>query len=72
MARNLPNDELDLQIPIFDNDVHFLDAHHLVVTTGYGDVREYDVRSGQRRPTINASLAKGSDKQLLGKIVRSI
>jgi hypothetical protein len=42
-----------------------------VVTTGYGDVREYDIR-GQRRPLINASLEKGSGRQLLGKIVRSI
>ena len=43
-ARNLPNDELDLQIPIFDTDASFLDQNHIVVTTAYGEVREYDIR----------------------------
>ena len=68
-ARNLPNDELDLQIPIFDNELCFLDANHLVATTAYGDIREYDIR-GQRRPVIHTSLEK--EKTLLGKVVGSL
>jgi WD40 repeat protein len=54
-ARNLPNDELDLQIPIFDTDISFLDANHIVATTGYGEIREYDIR-GKRRPLISSIL----------------
>ena len=62
-ARNLPNDELDLQIPIWDTNLCFINANSLAVTTAYGDVREYDIRSGQRRPVHNVKLTKGWDSE---------
>lgn len=55
VARNLPNDELSLQIPIWDVDVEWLsrtNAHSLVTCTAYCDVREYDIRR-PRKPVMN-------------------
>jgi len=71
-ARNLPNDELDLQIPIFDTDLCYLSANNLVAVTAFGDVREYDIR-GQRRPVIASTLKQpaGSEKQYLSKVLNS-
>ena len=68
-ARNLPNDELDLAIPIFDTDVCYLTNTSVCTCTGYGDVREYDIR-GPRRPVINAKLTEGDI--MLSKIQRSL
>ena len=47
MAKNLPNDELDLPIPIWDTSVEFLSLCNkwsLVTCTAYCDIREYDTR----------------------------
>ena len=65
-ARNLPNDELDLQVPIYDTDGFFIDKNHVTVCTGYGDVREYDIR-GQRRPIFNTKVSE----MMLTNIVHS-
>lgn len=43
-ARNLPNDELDLQIPIWDTDLCYLSANNFCSVTAYGDIREYDLK----------------------------
>ena len=59
-ARNLPNDELDLQIPIYDTDICHLNEHLICVTTGYGDVRDYDTR-GQRRPLNSVKVTKDKE-----------
>lgn len=67
-ARNLPNDELDLQIPIFDTDIAYLDNNHIAAITAYGEIREYDIR-GQRRPIVNTLV--GTEKAYLSKIVQS-
>lgn len=60
-AKNLPNDELDLQIPIWDTDACYLESNtNFVVCTAYGDIREYDTREGRRRPIVNTRfLPKG-------------
>ena len=53
IAKNLPNDHLDLTIPIWDTDLTFLadiSPYSLAACTAYGDVREYDTR--QRKPVI--------------------
>jgi len=51
-AKNLPNDELDLPIPVWDTDLAYLsrtNAYSLVACSAYCDVREYDTR-GPRKP----------------------
>lgn len=70
LAKNLPNDELDIPIPMFDTDVAYLsrtNMHSLVVCTAYSDIREYDPRTG-RRPVINAKLFGNNE----GKAVRQL
>jgi len=49
-ARNVSNDELCLQVPIFDTDVAFLDGgnNSAVCSTAFGKVRQYDFRQGRR------------------------
>jgi ribosome biogenesis protein NSA1 len=56
MAKNLPNDELDLKIPIWDTSIAYLsNAYSLVACTAYSDVREYDTR-GPRKPVTAVKL----------------
>jgi len=57
-CRNLPNDELDLKIPIWDTDMEWLsrtNAYSLVTCTAYCDVREYDTR-GPRKPVTSTKV----------------
>ncbi len=46
----MPNDELDLRTPIFDTGLAYLDDSKQVVAvcTGYGQLRQYDFRVGQK------------------------
>jgi ribosome biogenesis protein NSA1 len=67
-ARNLSNDELDLQIPIWDTDICYLSNSNVCAVTAYGEVREYDLKHGQRRPITNVKLTEG---MLLSKVVKS-
>lgn len=48
-SKNLPNDFLQLEVPIWDSDVGFIDANTVATCSRYGYVRLYDTRS-QRRP----------------------
>lgn len=48
-TKNVPNDELQLEVPVWDNDFHFIDANCLTTCSRYGYVRVYDMRK-QRRP----------------------
>lgn len=55
-AKNVRNDWLDLRVPIWDQDLHFLpESQKLVTCTGYHQVRVYDPASPQRRPVLEAS-----------------
>ena len=61
-ARNVPNDELDLAVPIYDTSMavcHGADpfGRVLAVSTAYGEIREYDVRAS-RRATANNQIVK--------------
>lgn len=55
-AKNVPNDFLDLQVPIWVCDLGFLPSQgsqsRIVVGTGYHQVRLYDTKA-QRRPVLN-------------------
>ncbi|XP_061401612.1 WD repeat-containing protein 74, partial [Musca vetustissima] len=49
-SKNLPNDYLQLEVPVWDCDVGFFDSPHTLATCSrYGYVRVYDTRK-QRRP----------------------
>ncbi|XP_017476234.1 PREDICTED: WD repeat-containing protein 74 [Rhagoletis zephyria] len=49
-SKNLPNDYLQLEVPVWDSDVGFIDSPHILATCSrYGYVRVYDTRK-QRRP----------------------
>lgn len=48
-SKNLPNDFLQLEVPIWDSDVGFIDANTVATCSRYGYVRLYDTRA-QRRP----------------------
>ena len=67
-ARNLPNDNLDLPVPVWTTDVRFAESEPslIVATTGYvdqrlrGEVRLYDVRA-RRRPMLRAIAPLGDE-----------
>lgn len=67
MGKNQPNDELDLKIPVWDADVHWLsrsDRSSIVCCTAYSDIREYDTR-GARKSVISSKVwgnQSGKDK----------
>ncbi|KAJ6646477.1 WD repeat-containing protein 74 [Pseudolycoriella hygida] len=50
-SKNLPNDYLELEVPVWDSDLMFFDAHTLATCSRYGYVRMYDTRK-QRRPVL--------------------
>lgn len=75
-TKNVPNDFLQLEVPIWDNDFGFIDANSLTTCSRYGYVRVYDMRQ-QRRPALNfvanentpisfTSLATHSDEVFVG------
>ena len=47
-AKNVSNDELSLQVPIFDTGLAYIDQDTYAVCTGYGSVRHYDKRAGKK------------------------
>lgn len=50
-SKNLPNDFLELEVPVWESDLVFLDAHHLATCSRYGYLRVFDTRK-QRRPVL--------------------
>lgn len=51
-TKNVPNDSLQLEVPIWDNDFAFINANCLTTGSRHGYVRVYDMRK-QRRPVHN-------------------
>ncbi|XP_063700021.1 WD repeat-containing protein 74 [Culicoides brevitarsis] len=51
-TKNLPNDELDLEVPVWDTDFAFLTPNVLGTCSRHGYVRVYDSKQ-QRRPVFN-------------------
>lgn len=51
-TKNVPNDFLQLEVPIWDTDFHFVDTNCLSTCSRYGYIRVYDMRQ-QRRPIAN-------------------
>lgn len=48
-SKNVPHDSLQLEVPVWDSDIGFLDCNNLVTASRYGYIRTYDIRK-QRRP----------------------
>lgn len=69
MAKNLPNDELDLQIPIWDTGMVFDTEKTMCVSTAEGQIRYYDINDGKRRPVIDTQVTK--DSRYIHSIVQS-
>lgn len=53
-SKNVPNDFLQLEVPIWDSDLAFIDANCLTTCSRHGYIRVYDMRK-QRRPIFNFS-----------------
>lgn len=51
-TKNLPNDELDLEVPVWDTDFSFITSNVLGTCSRHGYVRVYDMKQ-QRRPVLN-------------------
>lgn len=51
-TKNIPNDELDLEVPVWDTDFTFLSSNSIATCSRYGYVRIYDIKK-QRRPILN-------------------
>lgn len=48
-TKNVPNDFLQLEVPIWDSDFRFVNVNYLSTCSRYGYIRVYDMRQ-QRRP----------------------
>jgi hypothetical protein len=56
-AKNLPNDELDLKVPIYDVDLAQTKNSNVFFTaTAYGDIRKYDRNVNSKRPVCNKQI----------------
>ena len=58
-AKNLPNDELSLKIPIYDSDLYEIQNNPRLfyVSTGYGEIRMYDKKASSK-PILNSKIFK--------------
>lgn len=67
----MPNDELDLSVPIFDTGLAYINATNevMAVSTGYGHVRHYDTRAGVKCRSDDSIL---KDEMMLTHIVKSM
>ena len=68
-AKNVPNDELDLTVPIYDTsmttfkDKSGIEGRVLAVCTAFGQVRLYDIRSSLK-PQLDCQILKNSQEHL--------
>ena len=71
-AKNVPNDELDLQVPMYDTSMVQCSSDPigrvLAVSTAYGEIREYDIRAN-KRATCNNTIVKTA--QMLSNLLQS-
>jgi len=58
-ARNVPHDFLDMEVPIWDKDIDWVNANKnvFVAVTAHHEVRLYDARA-QRRPVMNVPVGE--------------
>jgi len=65
-AKNLPNDEFDLKIPVWDVDVAFTKQNSEIIytATAYGDIRQYDIRC-KPRPVFDKKISERKINRML-------
>ena len=68
-AKNLPNDSLDLQIPVWDTGLAFITDRVMATSTAYGEVRHYDYRASMKVTSSN-KVFKNSE-MFLSHIIKS-
>eukprot|EP00735_Rhodelphis_limneticus_P012290 TRINITY_DN5513_c0_g1::TRINITY_DN5513_c0_g1_i1::g.9409::m.9409 TRINITY_DN5513_c0_g1::TRINITY_DN5513_c0_g1_i1::g.9409 ORF type:complete len:222 (+),score=11.44,sp/Q58D06/WDR74_BOVIN/32.58/6e-26 TRINITY_DN5513_c0_g1_i1:39-704(+) len=58
-AKNLPNNSLDLRVPVWVSDIRFMPRSptQIYVCTGYGEIRQYDTQV-KRRPCLNLRISE--------------
>eukprot|EP00123_Amoebidium_parasiticum_P015023 comp22746_c3_seq1/m.35478 comp22746_c3_seq1/g.35478 ORF comp22746_c3_seq1/g.35478 comp22746_c3_seq1/m.35478 type:complete len:397 (-) comp22746_c3_seq1:93-1283(-) len=59
-AKNVSNDEVDLRVPVFVTDLHFIpgtDGSQIAVTTGHYHIRLYDTRA-QKKPVFSTTFGE--------------
>jgi hypothetical protein len=66
-AKNVPHDELDLPVPIFDTCAACVNENQIYVTTAYGQIRFYD-RKAKNKPILDKTvLMRKINKALLSE-----
>lgn len=50
-SKNVPNDTLELEVPVWDTDLSFMDQNSVATCSRHGYIRYYDTRK-QRRPVL--------------------
>lgn len=63
-AKNVKKDMLELEQPVWENDVVFVDRNTVASCSRHGYVRVYDLRGQQRRPVQAYAPPEGNDDQL--------
>ena len=70
-ARNVRNDWLDLQVPIWDIDGQFQATNTLFTATAYQKIRSYDTRKNNAQPTLDFQFSFENDKTPFTKLLIS-
>ena len=65
-AKNLPHDELNLKIPIYDTSACEVKSNprNVYVSTGYGDIRMYDMKASAK-PVVNKNVSKNKINKII-------
>ena len=65
-AKNLPHDELNLKIPIYDTSACEVKSNprNVYVATGYGDIRLYDMKASAK-PVVNKNVSKNKINKII-------
>ena len=65
-AKNLPHDELNLKIPIYDTSAVEVKSNprNVYVATGYGDIRLYDMKASAK-PILNKNVSKNKINKII-------
>ena len=65
-AKNVPNDELNLRVPMFDTwaEESKINPRNVYISTGYGDIRVYDKKASPK-PVMNVNVTKNKINKIV-------
>lgn len=69
-AKNVKNDRLNMAVPIWITNIRFLSPTKFLTTTGYGQIRIYDITKG-KRPMSDIKVSDRLIKPLVGGNLKS-